>query len=130
MVIQFQKNKIQAVFSLTAFFFLFFSPLTDEPVAQFFSDTVSPPDGSINPDTRTSADPFVAHAGDSSIPRPIKLAWKLRGSYRDPSYDVYLSEQRRFHSTDIFAHDITETTFIPLQVKKSMNLTDWEKQET
>jgi hypothetical protein len=109
MIMQFKNNNLRAVRAVSAFMFLALTPSAVSPSAQFISDSVSPPDGSIASDTRSSADPFIAHAGDSSIPFPILLSWKLQGNYTSPSYDIYLSERRRFDSTDIIAHDLSET---------------------
>ena len=101
---------MRAGFSLTALFFLVLPPFADEPAARIAADTVSPPNGSITPDTRTADDPFIVHAGDSSIPYPIRLTWKLQGRYVSPRYDVYVSENRRLDSTDLIAHDLADTT--------------------
>jgi hypothetical protein len=108
MFLQFPKNKISAVFFIPVFLILIL--FTHKPAAQIAADTVSPPNGSITPDTRTAADPFIVHAGDSSIPNPVRLTWKLQGRYVSPRYDVYVSENRRFNATDLIAHDLTETT--------------------
>jgi hypothetical protein len=72
-------------------------------------DSVIPPDGSIAPDTRPSSDPFVIHAGDMSIPNPVRLSWKLHPRDTAPSYDVYLSEDSIFDSTDLLANDIQDS---------------------
>jgi hypothetical protein len=111
MLTQFQRKKIPAGFCFSVFLFLLLILFQKEPAAQIIADAVFPPNGFIAPDTRTSADPFIAHNGDMSIPFPIQLSWKLRGNYATPAYDVYLSEKWRFDSTDIIAHGIAGNTF-------------------
>lgn len=104
-------RKIYAILSMTTLVIIGFLPFSRGPAAQrFVSDRVSPPDGSVTPDTRTSADPMIFHMGDTSIPHPIQLSWNLRGDFITPFYDVYISERKRFDSMDMIAYDLAETT--------------------
>jgi protein-tyrosine phosphatase len=74
-----------------------------------FIDLLVPPDTSISPDTRPTADPFIIHSLDSSIPSPTRFAWSSRGNPRPISFALMLSEDSVFDATDLAVTDYTDT---------------------
>jgi hypothetical protein len=72
-------------------------------------DLLAPADGSTTPDTRSSADPLVTHASDSSIPKPIIFAWSPQGGVAPFAYSVFLSETPQPGASGVWLKDLPDT---------------------
>jgi protein-tyrosine phosphatase len=68
-----------------------------------------PANGSTTPDTRPSGNPFISHTLDSSIPTPTQFAWSAQGNDGSIVYDMSLSEDSIFTTTDLVAKGLTDT---------------------
>jgi protein-tyrosine phosphatase len=82
------------------------------PDTQFSVTAISPAIGSITPDTRPAADPFVAHALDSSIPSPTRFCWST-SKITQPTitYTLYLSEDTNISASEALVSGISDTQF-------------------
>jgi protein-tyrosine phosphatase len=72
-------------------------------------DLLVPADGSTTPDTRPASDPFINHVQDSSIPLPTQFVWSVQGNSRPFTYEIFISEDSIFDTTDIIASDLADT---------------------
>src|SRR5512137_3137427 len=71
---------------------LFLPCLMGTAPVSYSCELVSPPDGSIVPDTRPTDDPFIAHDTDASVPRPTLLQWHGGDTSDSVVFDIHLSE--------------------------------------
>lgn len=53
--------------------------------------TISPKNGSVTNDTRTTDDPLLFHTDDLSIPKPTILTWNLPDTVASYTFDLFLS---------------------------------------
>ena len=70
---------------------------------------IQPENGSVVPDPRPAADPFMTHSADSSIPFPTLFTWELSGCETQPAFSVFFSEDSIFNDTDIVVKDTAAT---------------------
>jgi hypothetical protein len=80
-------------------------------------DLVLPADGSVTPDTRSSSDPLVSHTQDSSIPLPTYFSWSIRGNTTPALFDMSLSEDSLFDTSDFSEKGLTDTFLLVWNLK-------------
>jgi protein-tyrosine phosphatase len=83
------------------------------PDTQFSVTAISPAIGSITPDTRPAADPFVTHAegSDSSIPFPTSFCWSVSKKDLPITYTFFLSEDTAISASEAIVSGIKDTQF-------------------
>jgi hypothetical protein len=99
------------------FFFLMAATVGCFAMPQACVTLIVPGAGSVTPDTRSTADPLVAHAQDSSIPRPTFFSWTASGISHASLFDIFVSEDTVFDTTDFFGKNISDTFFLLWNLK-------------
>jgi hypothetical protein len=72
---------------------------------------LSPANNTEVPDTRSTSDPFTAHTDDLSIPLPTLFQWSLTNNGVNLSCELYISNDNKFDSGDLFGKSLTDTFY-------------------
>jgi hypothetical protein len=91
----------------------------DLPLVPVNELKVEPEDGAEVPDTRSATDPFADHDGkDLSIPNATRIKWAFKTDYPEPSFDLFLSEDRPAFIGKPVASNIENSEFSLWNLKK------------